>query len=212
MLSVVNDEEITGADTEDVSNVPLFVLGSNDEPEKKVVPDDKGTEIPMSSYIITFKPLGGSVSQTVAIVGENNKLPELPTPTRANCVFLGWYTAADGGTEVTEDTVFDKDTVVYAQWLELYAITASLAGDGSVEYTVTSELPEAQTVYVAVALYEESGKLREIKMKQFKFTGNSTGTLEFDTAPCDTDYVKALLLNESYAPLCSTPQKIAATR
>ena len=41
----------------------------------------------------------------------------LPTPTGSG-VFKGWYTAATGGTKVTEGTVIDSNTTVYAQWEE----------------------------------------------------------------------------------------------
>ena len=42
----------------------------------------------------------------------------LPTPTRDGYTFLGWFTAADGGEQVTADTVVTGDMTLYAQWEE----------------------------------------------------------------------------------------------
>ena len=41
-------------------------------------------------------------------------LPE--TPVREGFTFLGWFSAAEGGTEITIEKKYTKDTVVYAQW------------------------------------------------------------------------------------------------
>ena len=83
--------------------------------------------------------------------------------------------------------------------------------DGSVRYTITSVFSEIRTVYVTAALYENGGKLREIKMVQLKLTGNSTGTLTFDLTPNSLDYVKVFLLDQYHAPLCSTDKKTVAS-
>ncbi len=46
-----------------------------------------------------------------------NVIPALPeTPVREGFTFLGWFTAAEGGTEITIEKKYIKDTVVYAQW------------------------------------------------------------------------------------------------
>lgn len=40
----------------------------------------------------------------------------LPTPSRSGYSFTGWYTASSGGTQVTTDTVFTENTIIYAHW------------------------------------------------------------------------------------------------
>ena len=46
-----------------------------------------------------------------------SKVPALPeTPVREGFTFLGWFSAAEGGTEITIEKKYTKDTVVYAQW------------------------------------------------------------------------------------------------
>lgn len=69
-----------------------------------------------SVYSITFNFNGGILDTTVQDTGINGKLFSLPTPTRIGYTFLGWYTTPIGGTRITLDTVFDRDTTVYAQW------------------------------------------------------------------------------------------------
>lgn len=68
-------------------------------------------------YTVTFDANGGSVGVTESVT-KDGKLTSLPTPTRSDYDFEGWYTAATGGTEVTSDTVFEEDTTVYAHWTE----------------------------------------------------------------------------------------------
>ena len=42
----------------------------------------------------------------------------LPTPARDGYIFTGWWTTADGGTEVTTETVVAADMTIYAHWTE----------------------------------------------------------------------------------------------
>ena len=80
----------------------------------------------VQEYAITFDANGGSVSPSSAQT-KNGKLESLPTPTRGGYDFLGWYTQKDGGEKVTTDTVFTKNSIIYAHWQEQTAQ----------EYTVT---------------------------------------------------------------------------
>ena len=79
------------------------------------------------SWRITFEPNGGTVDGGIAAVtrttGAGGKLASLPTAARtantgatAAYTFDGWFTAAEGGEQVTADTVFTADATVYAHW------------------------------------------------------------------------------------------------
>ena len=59
---------------------------------------------------------GDTVEESVLIPNAEGKLSVLPTPTRSNHTFDGWFTAATGGEKVTTDTVFTQDTTIYAHW------------------------------------------------------------------------------------------------
>lgn len=67
-------------------------------------------------YTITFDGNGGTPSVD-SMKTVDKKLPQLPKATHSGRYsFDGWYTAASGGTMVTTDTEFDKNTTVYAHW------------------------------------------------------------------------------------------------
>lgn len=69
------------------------------------------------TYTITFDANGGTISGSATMTtGTNGKLTSLPSATRSNYTFDGWYTASSGGTKVTTDTVFTSNTTVYAHW------------------------------------------------------------------------------------------------
>ena len=40
----------------------------------------------------------------------------LPTPTRENYTFLGWYTAPIDGDKISSNTVVSNDATYYAHW------------------------------------------------------------------------------------------------
>ncbi len=63
---------------------------------------------------VTFDADGGSVRPTSLETGADGKLTSLPTPTRRDYNFNGWFTK--DGAQVTTDTVFTESTTVYAQW------------------------------------------------------------------------------------------------
>ena len=85
---------------------------------------------------VTFDPNGGVVNPTGAITDIFGRLTNLPTPTRSGSYrFDGWYTAAEGGTKITTDTVFSENTTVYAQW----TYSGGGGGGGTTRYTVKFE-------------------------------------------------------------------------
>jgi len=84
-------------------------IGTNNDPLTHAA-------IHYAKVIVTFNANGGSVDPASAAIGAGGTLDSLPTPTCAGYTFDGWFTAADGGEEVTAGTVFTADTTVYAQW------------------------------------------------------------------------------------------------
>lgn len=65
---------------------------------------------------VTFDAGEGKADAETARTDKNGKLAELPGAARDGYTFEGWFTAAEGGDAVTADTVFDKDTTVFAHW------------------------------------------------------------------------------------------------
>lgn len=74
--------------------------------------------VPAPTYTVTFNANGGSVDTTSKTVVYGSTYGTLPTPTRPNYTFNGWYTASTGGTNVTSSTKYttNGNSTLYAQW------------------------------------------------------------------------------------------------
>ena len=57
-----------------------------------------------NTYTVTFNANGGSTDATSKTVTYNSTYGELPTASKTGYTFVGWYTAASGGTEVLDTT------------------------------------------------------------------------------------------------------------
>lgn len=71
-----------------------------------------------NNYKITFNAVEGTATGSSLDVTYDKALGALPTATRANYIFTGWYTAASGGTQYTADTVYKNTSniTLYAHW------------------------------------------------------------------------------------------------
>lgn len=65
---------------------------------------------------VTFNPNGGTVDEPSRRVSYGSQLHTPPKPYWEGHTFLGWFTDATGGTEVTASTVITSSSVVYAHW------------------------------------------------------------------------------------------------
>ena len=86
-----------------------------------------------AEFIVTFDENGGTPS-VGSMTTTNQKLSSLPSVSRSNYSFDGWFTDKDGGEKVTEATEFSKNTIVYAHWTY---IGGSGGGGGSRKPSVT---------------------------------------------------------------------------
>ena len=73
-------------------------------------------------FLITFDANGGVLSPgtgTETVTASDGRLAALPqSPSQEGYTFLGWFTAKDGGTLVTENTIFSESSAIYAHWAE----------------------------------------------------------------------------------------------
>ena len=119
-------------------------------------------------YTVTFNANGGSVS-TASATTKDGKLESLPTPTYDGYTFLGWYTQKDGGEKVTTDTVFTKDTTIYAHWQK----------QAAQEYTVTFDANGGSVSTASTTT--KDGKLESLPIPTrsgYDFAGWYTGTVD----------------------------------
>lgn len=75
----------------------------------------------VKSYTLTYNANGGSVSPSSITVQYGSAYGSLPTPTRNGYNFDGWWTSADGGTQVSSTTkMVASNTTIYAHWSDAY--------------------------------------------------------------------------------------------
>ena len=86
-----------------------------------------------AEFTITFDS-NGSTHSVDSMITTNQRLSPLPSISRSNYSFDGWYTEKSGGEKVTEDTEFSKNTTIYAHWTY---IGGSGGGGGSRKPSVT---------------------------------------------------------------------------
>ena len=118
-----------------------------------------------NSYSITWDLGDGNTEVTKQTYGEKLVLPA--EPTRKNAEFLGWFTEADGGTEVTANDVFTEtsDATYYAHWeiTEIFSVTVPVTLPLVVDergevHTGTAEIINGSTGAVIVSAVSISTK------------------------------------------------------
>ncbi len=117
-------------------------------------------DVAPSGYTISFNSNGGT---TFSDIEEATELPTLPTPTKENHSFLGWYYDSGFTNEAVADDPLTTDVILYAKWeLNTYTITYNSNGGTSVSQatgvtTLPSTLPTpTKSGYTFVAWYYES--------------------------------------------------------
>lgn len=165
-------------------------------------------EVPQ--YTVTFDANGGTVNggattncliyagQTLGVEGYDEWGywgRWLPTPTYDDHDFLGWFTAAEGGDEVTTETVVTSNMTLYAHWDSVtppdndnFADAAMISGaSGSVAGTNLN------------AGYEEGEPLRlefgSTATVWWRWTAPTNGTFAFSTQGSDFDTVLGVYTN-----------------
>ena len=131
---------------------------------------------------VTFDANGGSVSPSGKEVTNGGVYGALPTPDRPGYVFDGWYTAIDGGTQVTavNAVMLSGAQTLYAHWRR-DAVTYSMANANGETSAVTdisqvapgselvveiTETPsdDFRTASVFCAVYDRSGMMIRLQV------------------------------------------------
>ena len=147
-------EENGGATVADITRVGGSLIGTLPTPtqtgftfggwftDAELTQSFTATLMPKENLTLYAKWTAGAVTVTLNVNGGNSwAAPEtgtrdvaynspygqLPTPTRDGHAFLGWFTAAEGGDEVTAETVVVQTAshTLYAHWYQLVAISQS---------------------------------------------------------------------------------------
>ena len=81
---------------------------------------DDGGEVPPTPliYTVTWNANGGVCATASSSVQENTAVGELPEASREGYTFDGWFSAAEGGEQITTETIIVSDTIFYAHYTE----------------------------------------------------------------------------------------------
>ena len=107
----------------------------------------EGKRVQVPGVVITFNANGGTVTEGTRTKGYASQIGTLPTPTRTGYTFTGWFTAATGGTRITDTTTVPANNVTYyAQWTrDNYTISYNLNG-GAISGQPTSYNVESNEI------------------------------------------------------------------
>ena len=118
-----------------------------------------------NSYTLTWDLGNGTTEETKQTYGEKLTLPT--EPTRKNAEFLGWFTEANGGTQVDANTIYktDGDSTYYAHWeiTEVFSVTVPvtlplIVDEGGEVHVGAAEIINAATGDVIVSSVSISAK------------------------------------------------------
>ena len=115
------------------------------------------------NYTVSFDANGGTTPTASKSVTYGSTYGELPTPTRDKHAFLGWFTEAEGGTQVTASTTvsLSADQTLYAHWLKLN-IPVFVNPDGTVHQVEKAFVNVGGTVKEATVYTNVGGVIMEL--------------------------------------------------
>lgn len=172
---------------------------------------------------VTFDPNYGSVSEPTRDVEIGTKIGTLPVPVRTNYVFDGWFTLAEGGEEITENTIINNDITYYAHWITTAVADVNGTGYYSLLDAINAAPNNTETTIKLLANINESvtigvSKNIILNMQNYSITGTNKqvivnkGTLRIYNGQINQSKTDAAINNENNAHLYITGGTINSTK
>lgn len=113
-------------------------------------------------YSASLDACGGTLNVEPVKIVYDKEIGELPTPKRAGCDFVGWFTEKEGGTEITKETIskYISNTTFYAHWNFIHYFVSFDANGGNIDAEPLS-----------VTVEEEYGELPVASKSGYDFEG-----------------------------------------
>ncbi|MBO5529410.1 MAG: InlB B-repeat-containing protein, partial [Bacilli bacterium] len=92
------------------------LAGCGGQSSSAVTSGGGGLPVIGNAYVVTFNFNDGSSRPMKKEVAKGTSLEKGPTPVREGYDFMGWYTALEGGEQVTFPFAITADTSLYAHW------------------------------------------------------------------------------------------------
>ncbi len=145
------------------------------------------------TFTVNFDANGGSVDTTSITVTYGSPYGKLPEPTNGKLPFAGWYTAASGGTKITEMTIVELTSAqtLYAQWTQP-DMTIETVVD-ALESTVYTNSNLTDNYFYGLSDIDNVGVV-QATTSQVLYEIDTTGCYEinFDSMSGSTDYQKLM--------------------
>ena len=133
-------------------------------------------------HVVTFDSQGGSPSVTKVTTNASGTVTAPRNPKRAGFTFDGWYTEADGGTQVDFGSYKpEKDTTLYAQWTASdasYTIQYWIENADDEGYSYVKSVNASGVAGTAITLTEnqtDPERVMDDEGAHFAFQGYTTG-------------------------------------
>ncbi|MBR0427267.1 MAG: InlB B-repeat-containing protein [Clostridia bacterium] len=171
---------------------------------------------------VTFDANYGSVSEPTRDVETGTKIGTLPIPSRTNYVFDGWFTLAEGGEEITENTIINNDITYYAHWITTAVADVNGTGYYSLADAINAAPNNTETTIKLLANISESVTIAANKniifnMQNYSISGTNKqvivnkGTLRIYNGQINQTKTEAAINNENNAHLYITGGTINST-
>lgn len=133
-----------------------------------------------NEYKVTFHVNGGNeldAAEQTKTVTYDSTYGSLPAPTRTSYAFIGWFTAADGGSRITADTAVavTAGQTLYAHWRLLKQIPSTVFDFGEAEDGVYSKGMTHEVIYG----FDAGGE--NFTQNSFTFKYMRQGNSEYET-------------------------------
>lgn len=130
-----------------------------------------------------------NANTTLYAIWSSATVSNLPTPTKANNAFVGWFTSTSGGTRISNGSKISSNTTVYAIWQEIYTISYNANGGSGapasqlkqygVDLTLTSSQPSANK-QITITLNPNGGTVSPTSINKacsfVRWNTNAAGT------------------------------------
>lgn len=129
--------------------------------------------------LVSFDACGGTCSKSSMTAYKGFDVGSLPVPVRDYCTFDGWYTASNGGIHITESSVLNEDTVLYAHWTG-FPYTVIFDANGG----------ECDVPSLEANAYKKVGPLPAAAKDSYSFTGWFTSPDADEGTEITPDYIQ----------------------
>ena len=148
-----------------------------------------------SGYRVRFLATGGTVNPTEKYVLQGAVVGSLPTPTRTDYIFDGWFTEENGGTQVNSSTIINAETDLYAHWHQ--ELVARIVG-GSGYYSLASAInavPKNNTLTTVALLADVNENITVYSNQNIVFDFGNYTIGPFTNNPIITNKGKITITN-----------------